>query len=115
MELVPSGALEGILSTIGLYEECVNIESPMVKWNDIRGKYCLAKVHLPFLWPSFPSLDDELEEGAEPGLDLNNLNNLNSYATKKAVLTRLNQDFDERSEEHSLNSSHVAISYAVFC
>lgn len=93
MEFVPSGLFEGLLSSFGLYEECLSIESPMVKWNDIRGKYCLAKVYLPFMNPSFPEQSDlEFAEGKSDGsIELSKLSN---YAKKKALFERLNVNFE---------------------
>lgn len=96
MEYVPTGALEGVMSTFGLYEECINIESPMVKWNDIRGKYCMAKIRLPFLNPTFidPNYDyDDAEHGSQEPRIMT-LQDLNTYHGKKALMKRLNKNFD---------------------
>lgn len=93
MELLPTGTIEGVLSSVGLYEECINIASPMVKWNDIRGKYCLAKVRLPFMDPSFPEPSD-LEIESRPLNKSIDINRLSSYAKKKLLLEKLNVDFD---------------------
>ena len=34
---------------------------------------------------------------------------------KEQLTAELREEFAQRSEEHSLNSSHITISYAVFC
>jgi hypothetical protein len=45
----PSGLLEGVLSSFGEYEECLNIKSPPDENKSIlKGQYCLTKVILPY-------------------------------------------------------------------
>lgn len=114
MEFVPTGTIEGVLSSFGLYEECLSIASPNVKWNGIRGKYCLAKVHLPFLNPAFPEPYD-LELDAKPDAPID-LNRLSAYAKKKALLEHLNVDFDILNNKlkllqmiNMLNGSHYRV------
>lgn len=102
MEFVPSGLFDGVMTTFGVYEECINIESPMAKWNDIRGKYCLGKVHLPILNPSFPT-NEELEyESKETSSSPMDLSNINSNVIKKFLFSRLNLDFDEMNNKLKL-------------
>lgn len=86
------------MTTLGVYEECINIESPMVKWNDIRGKYCMGKVHLPILNPTFTT-NEELE--VEPQMPMD-LNSVNSNVIKKLLFSRLNLDFDEMNNKLKL-------------
>jgi len=48
---------EGVQSSFGEYDECLNIESPKKKNNPIiRGKYCLLTLILPY-----PSIDSYKE------------------------------------------------------
>lgn len=45
---IPSGVLEGVLSSIGQYNECLEIASPVDSPLPIKGQYCLAKPIIPF-------------------------------------------------------------------
>lgn len=51
MGKIPSGLLDGALSSVGNYKQCLNIKSPPSAENDdrtiITGKYCLAKPIIP--------------------------------------------------------------------
>ena len=98
MEFLPSGLLEGVMSMFGVYEECINIESPMVKWNDIRGKYCLAKIRLPFLSPLFPTLNDEFSQNYQ----LRSIDDLFTYNGRKSLYARINRDFDYSNNKFKL-------------
>ncbi|XP_054163730.1 uncharacterized protein LOC128961509 [Oppia nitens] len=44
---IPSGILEGVLSSIGEYNECLDIKSPANSQIAITGQYCLAKPIIP--------------------------------------------------------------------
>ena len=46
---LPTGFLEGVLSSVGDYEECLNIASPKTKESKVNfaGQYCWARPVLP--------------------------------------------------------------------
>ena len=44
---IPSGILEGVLSSFGEYNECLEIASPPDSPIPIKGQYCLAKPIIP--------------------------------------------------------------------
>lgn len=44
---LPSGLLEGVFSSIGEYNECLDIMSPSDSQIAIKGQYCLAKPIIP--------------------------------------------------------------------
>lgn len=44
---IPSGILEGVFSSIGEYNQCLDIRSPVGQRIDISGQYCLAKPIIP--------------------------------------------------------------------
>ena len=47
---IESGSLKGSLTSLGQYDDCLNIKSPIYdneQFNQIKGKYCLAKLILP--------------------------------------------------------------------
>lgn len=54
----PPGFIEGIQSSFGEFDECLDIKSPVVEEIDrnFNGKYCLLKVKMPF-----PSIDSYRE------------------------------------------------------
>lgn len=92
MEFIPTGLVEGVLSSFGLYEECLAIESPEAKWNGVRGKYCIAKVKLPFMEPVFPgAVDVAMEEAPHKEVDLSQLT---EYAKRRALFNHLGVDFE---------------------
>ncbi len=117
MEFIPSGAFEGVLSSFGLFEECITIESPSVKWNSVRGKYCLAKVRLPFMNPTFPDAYDLELEARPPNSSFTvDLARLSAYGRKKALFEHLDVNFDELNNKlkllqmiNMLNGSHYRI------
>lgn len=117
MDFIPTGAIEGVLSSFGLYEECISIESPTVKWNSVRGKYCLAKVSLPFMNPTFPDAYDLELEARPPNSSMSvDLARLSAYGRKKALFEHLNVDFDLLNNKlkilqmiNMLNGSHYRI------
>jgi hypothetical protein len=47
---LPSGLAEGVVSSFGEYNECLDIKSPKNEENKdvIAGQYCLMKIILPF-------------------------------------------------------------------
>lgn len=92
MEFVPTGLLDGVMSTFGVFEECLSIESPNVKWNSIRGQYCMSKVHLSLLDPSYPAEGDHRPPKKNPEeLDFASLS---MYQKKKVLFAKFGQDFD---------------------
>lgn len=92
MELIPNGLFDGVMTMFGEYEECLSIESPGVDWNSIRGKYCMAKIPLPFLNPAYPESD---ENPSENPLEL-------PYSKKKALIEGFGRDFDELNNKLKL-------------
>lgn len=80
MKLFPSGLLDGLFTSVGEYEECLHIVSPDYKLNGIQGQYCLAKVALPFLNPSYDS--SAYDHSAETTL-------------KRSFIEHLNLNYDE--------------------
>ena len=44
---MPSGILEGVFSSVGEYNECLDIRSPSDSQIAITGQYCLAKPIIP--------------------------------------------------------------------
>lgn len=91
MKLLPSGLLDGVLSSFGEFEECLQIESPDVKWDGIRGKYCLAKVHLPFLDANWNSMESDATRKEEPSSETT----LSLEELKRTLMERAHLNYDE--------------------
>ena len=53
---MPSGVTEGVVSSFGEYDQCLQIKSPTINITDqyIYGKYCLVKPYMPY--PDFKEL-----------------------------------------------------------
>jgi hypothetical protein len=88
----PSGFLEGILSSFGEYEECLNIKSPPDgdKNSIFKGQYCLMKIILPY--PAKDSYGDNEPVNQEYGIGLQYAQewNLQHMNTVKDKIQRLN-------------------------
>ncbi|CAG2180233.1 unnamed protein product, partial [Oppiella nova] len=52
MQIIPNGLLDGTFTSFGLYEECLDIENEQFPGLKMKGRYCLAKRELPFMYPS---------------------------------------------------------------
>lgn len=59
--LHPKGVLEGVFSSFGEYDECLDIESPPGVTPPIRGQYCMVKPIIP-LPPLGSSKPGEIRE-----------------------------------------------------
>jgi len=82
-----SGFAEGIQSSFGEYDECLDIKSPNFEDNTnvFKGKYCLLKLILPY-----PTKEDEsFNQTIGPGSRYANEMNLQRFMTVKALVERL--------------------------
>jgi hypothetical protein len=92
----PPGFVEGLYSSLGDYDECLDITSPPNESNllnapIIKGQYCLSKIILPF-----PSVESYRE--GEPVYKLFEFNtsykndlNLHKFTSTKIRIEKLNQ------------------------
>lgn len=63
MEFVPPGLMEGVFSSFGQYNECLDVVN--TQGLKFRGQYCLAKFPLPFLHPVIKRGDQNASEISE--------------------------------------------------
>lgn len=69
----PSGFMEATVTSLGDYDECLEIQSPKSIQDDIRGKYCLIDI--------FPMGYRNRQKGRKDGkITLNQMQHFNSSA-----------------------------------
>ena len=58
MGKIPSGVTDGVVTSFGEYDQCLQIKSPSIDTTDryIHGKYCLVRPYVPF--PDFKALEE---------------------------------------------------------
>jgi hypothetical protein len=92
----PPGFAEGLYSSLGDYDECLDITSPpnesnLLSSSIIKGQYCLSKMILPF--PSEESYreGEPVEKPFESNISYKNDLNLYKFTSTKSLIEKLNQ------------------------
>ena len=84
----PPGLLEGIQSSFGEFNECLDIRSPPTEDKRIDGKYCLLNVKLPY--PSMQSYADGEPTPQSQSPSLMEYYGLKKLSTTKSMIETLN-------------------------
>lgn len=83
MGKIPSGLLDGTLSSVGDYKQCLNIKSPPFDENGqtiITGKYCLARPIIPYTDRTISRLNKTNQNGSlNPGIPDRFLDELSDF------------------------------------
>jgi hypothetical protein len=92
----PPGFAEGLHSSLGDYDECLDITSPpnesnLISAPIIKGQYCLSKIILPF--PSEESYreGEPVDKLFEFNTSYKNDLNLYKFTSTKSLIEKLNQ------------------------